>query len=139
MRLDELIVSGDAPYDWSAVNEDSEGDTVLGHGRFPDLAVQRSSHADVKSLRWHVVECNVLDDPNRAYIVGRLVAELHDGREIEVGDRICIPRNVIEHQADTTKCAACGRSIVSCSSFAIREGVAYCQICSGGEDGSLNR
>lgn len=129
MRLDELIASSEAPYNWFDV--DSPGETVLGSGKFPDLEVHNISESAVTAIRWSVIECSVVDEPHKAFIVGRLVADLEDGREVEVGDKICIPRAAVENQADTTKCAACGRSIVSCSQFAIREGQAYCQICAG--------
>lgn len=134
MRLDELIASSSAPYDWNA----QAGDTILGSGRYPDLIVTGTSHADVKRIRWHVVECAVESEPQRGYIVGRLVAELEDGREVEVGDRICIPREVVEHQTDTTKCVSCGRSIVSMSGFEIIDGLAYCQICAYSGTGCKN-
>jgi len=120
-RICDLVSAVDAPYQFGLDNAD--GDVVAGANEYPDLEVRSVTNSEVERLVWQTVDVEPLEQGADQLIVGRLVAVLAGGGEVEVGERVVVPKLLVEQGIDTSVCSACRRPIRD-GDYVIVEGVA---------------
>lgn len=90
------------------------GATFPGRTPYPEVTVLQAAVTHVRELVSHTMRVRALvpeSGQEEDYIVGRLVAILEGGDEVEVA-RTAIPAAVADAMPeDPTRCAACGRAI----------------------------
>ena len=130
MKYGNLVEAQDAPYAFSLGLE--PGTTLRGEGHYPDLAIQSVTEKPVKEIRWQLLRVKA-EHPNQDgeefLMVGRLVAVLGNGSEVEVGERTVLLADMVETGIDMTTCASCGRKNLQPDSMAVHEAKAYCPMC----------
>jgi len=129
----ELIAGANAPYAFELGLE--RGVRLGGQGHYPDLDIESADELRVVRLTHQVLRVRARhpgQDREEAFYVGRLVAVVEqDGEEseIEVGERTCLPTELVEQGVDLSRCSACGRKIVDSGSARVVEGQAVCRLC----------
>ncbi len=111
--------------DWIKLIEDPNGPVQFSLGTqvggvveenapYPRLVVTNKQKLYVRRLVWHVLDVDARsDDSNQreSLTIGRLVAEIEGGGEIEL-QRSVVPSDLFEEQQeDSSTCAACGEAI----------------------------
>lgn len=130
MKYSELVESHDAPYDFRLGLE--TGVILQGTGHYPDLEVQSVIEQPVKEIRWQLLRAKAehpQQEGKENLIIGRLVAVLENGNEVEVGDRTVLPAEMVETGIDMTTCASCGRKNLQPNTMKVHEDSAYCPVC----------
>ena len=126
----DLVASPDAPYDFPLGGVD-EGTVLAGQDEYPDLEVQSVEEVPVDRIVWQLLRVTTIEpepDPGERLFVGRLVAVLQNGQEVEIGERSVMPAELIETGVDTSRCEACFGAIRD-NRYEIIDGHAYHNEC----------
>jgi len=87
------------------------GDNLATVPPMPDMAVEKSVLLEVERVVYHAMVVKAERDGRSERIaVGRLVAVLKDGGELEF-EREAHPATQVESEVDTSMCASCGGTI----------------------------
>lgn len=130
MKYGEMVGSHEAPYAFSLGLE--PGSVLQGTGHYPDLELQSVIEQPVKEIKWQLIRAKAehpKQDGEELLIIGRLVAVLENGSEVEVGDRTVLPADLVETGIDMTTCASCGRKNLEPNTMNVHEDAAYCPMC----------
>jgi len=126
----ELVSSQEAPYELPLGVE--VGAICRAAPPFPDIEVQGTDVVEIDRLYYQTLRVTATmerSDREQSIIVGRLMAVTKDGAEVEI-QRHALPVEAVEHNVDTTRCAACGGNIPH-GEARIHEDRAYHSICLG--------
>ncbi len=107
----KLIGNPDGPFDIELSTE--PGTVFKSRAPYPNLEIISIDSADVKHIVHQTVRAKAEipgEDAKLDVVIGRLVAVLSGGEEIEI-DRVAIPTESVVSEADITMCAACGKNI----------------------------
>lgn len=130
MKYSHLVEDHGAPYDFQLGLE--SGVTLQGSGHFPDLEIQSVVEQPVKEIKWQMLRAKAVhpnQDGEENLIIGRLIAVLENGSEVEVGDRTVLQAEMVETGVDMTTCASCRRQNLQPEGMVVHEGQAYCPMC----------
>ncbi len=122
LRPHEYVGSAQAPYEFELALK--AGDQIEGAAApFPPLTVL-SATVGPATLQYQTLTVRAGDEEGGSdVLVGRLVAVLASGAEIEV-QREALPADVENPEVDTSKCAACGGPLRT-GDVLVRSGAAY--------------
>lgn len=125
LRADELLGNQAAPHEFTL--DTADGERIEAEAPYPNVDVVSAEVKPVKRLVYQtiVVSASKDDLPAEQVVIGRLVAELEGGSEIEI-QRDALPLNAGE--VDTSKCVACGGRILP-GEAVIDESGAYHERC----------
>jgi len=128
-KWEELIADRSGP--WQMRIGDGDAGAVLpGKAPYPDLTVRKELLSEVDRLVYHTMEVEASADfteRRERYMIGRLVAILKSGHEVEF-EREVLPSAAIEGNVDTRRCAACSRQIPAGEAKVV-DGDAYHAAC----------
>jgi len=128
----DLIGDRSGPYGFSV--DDEPGTIYAGAAPFPDLSLVKSITTPITALVYQTSEVEASADFSERrgrYYVGRLVAILENGQEVEFG-REAIAVDAVKGGIDASFCDSCGRSIPKGEAVVI-DGCAYHAECVEGE------
>lgn len=130
----ELLEGVKSPYYGRVTMGAEKGSVVTPEDpKYPKLEVVVSSVTEIKALFVHVVKVVDPETGESAYI-RRIVADIGDGREMDIADPISLDAELTETGIDTTTCAAgCGMHLDACD-MVIVEGKAYHRFCIDSDD-----
>ena len=130
MKYGELVEAQDSPYAFALGLE--PGVKLQGTGHYPDLDVISVKEEPVKEIRWQLLKVKA-EHPGQEgeeyLMVGRLVAVLENDNEVEVGERVVLPADMVETGIDMTTCASCGRKNLQPDKMEVYRGQAFCPMC----------
>jgi len=103
----------------------------------PMLDILDSHLTEIKAIYVQVVKVSDSDTGEAAY-VRRIVADIGDGREMDIVDPVALDADLTETGVDTSICAACGLPL-DAYDLRIHDGLAYHKFCmsdyvEGGEE-----
>lgn len=127
LRPHELLGSSAAPHELSL--DLSAGSILSAPAPFPSAEVVSNDSAPVRQLVYQTLRLRArpVDDPDapaEEVILGRLVAVLDSGAEVEIL-RDALPADVDDPEVDTSRCESCGGPILSGEKFQKHDGKAY--------------
>lgn len=136
VRADEALGSANAPHDFRLDLE--PGATLAAEAPWPVAEVISSSVAPVRRLVYQTLLLRCArpgepDAPAEIVVLGRLVAELENGVEVEIL-RDALPADASDPAVDLSTCGACGGPIVA-GEARVEDGVAYHARCWSDGDG----
>lgn len=136
LRADEMLGSAGAPHDLRL--DSAVGEVVAPGAPWPTVEILRSEVAPVRRLVHQTLVLRATrpgepDAPAEIVVVGRLVAELEGGGEVEI-QRDALPADADNPEVDTSTCAACGGPIVP-GDARVEDGAAYHARCWSEGDG----
>jgi len=113
---------------------DEPGTIYPGAAPFPDLSLVASMTTPIEKLEYQTMEVEASGDfseRRESFYVGRLVAILENGTEVEFGREV-LAKSAIKQGVEVVACEACGRKIPS-GEAVILDGVAYHSHCVEGD------
>lgn len=111
----------------------ASGDRLAPGAPWPEVEIVTSSVAPVRRLVYQTIVASATrpgdpDAPVERILLGRLVAELADGGEVEI-QRDVLPADADDPAVDLSTCAACGGPIVVAGEARVEDGAAYHPRC----------
>jgi len=123
--LVDLLTDPSAP--WAFSPDLEAGDVLMGREEYPDIEVVNNELYDIQKIQVQLLR---VKDPGTGddCIMRRLIGVLHDGKQVDIGERFVVPSILVEHEMDVSKCNACFEKIQE-DELVIFEGKAYHDRC----------
>jgi len=128
----KLIDDPNGPVQFSI--ETPVGAVIEEKSPYPRLVVTNRQTLYVRRLVWHIIDVDARSEDSiqrQSLTIGRLVAEIEGGGEIEL-QRSVVPSEIFEEQQnDLSTCNACGENIPE-DTAVIFDGKSYHKRCTEG-------
>lgn len=137
LRADELLASVAAPHEFHL--NTVAGEIFAPGAPWPTVEIVTANAAPVKRLVYQTIVARATrpgdpEAPVESVLIGRLVAELADGAEVEI-QRDVLPADADDPAVDLSTCAACGAPIIVAGEARVEDGAAYHPRCWSDTDG----
>lgn len=127
-KWEQLIADRGGPYVFDL--DDPKGALVAGKPPYPDLVLEQGVVSEVERLVYHTIKVKAFadhTDREEHYFIGRLVAVLKSGTQVEFGREV-LAEGALKDGIDASRCEACGMKIPG-GEAEIVEGAAYHSAC----------